>query len=329
MKERFSSYKRNPSREAQTVCSFSRRCIFFLIILVSFSCDRMEKTDRQENKAKEHRPDISFPDFFKRDSQKPQVLLMGVFHFQDAGADDYKPNYDIDIKTERRQTELNHLLDVLESYRPTQIVLEVKTHEQALLDSLYGEYLRGNFELSSKEVFQIGFKLGKRTGIKKLIAGDIKGREYDYIASDFDGYKRRKKEIIEEENLLQRLDSDYNDRYTKFYSFLDSLKTTMSLEDYLLLINEDSVHSIMHGHYLLGSIGANNGVEYPSVDNLSGWWYNRNLRIVSNIRKSIRDTNERVLVVFGNGHMSIIKHALEASPEIDLVELKDVLYEDG
>lgn len=328
MKERLSIFQRNRLREAQTIYSFSRSCIFFLIILVSFSCDRKEKTGRQEHKAKEQSPDIRVPDFFKRKSQKPEVLLMGVFHFQDPGADGYKPDYAVDIFSEERQRELNNILDALSEYRPTQIIVEVNTQDQAWLDSTYNDYLAGNFQLRANEVFQIGFRLGRRLGIKELLAGDVQGRAYDYIASDWEGYKRKKEEIIESGNLLGRLDSDYGDRYQDFYSYLDSLKTTLSLKDYLLFLNEDSIISLCHGNYVLGGIGVNNGIEYPTVDRLSGWWYNRNLRIVSNIRKSIRDSNERVLVVFGNGHMSIIKHALEASPELNLVELKDVLDHD-
>lgn len=301
------------------------KIMFCSMIMLVFSCSKPEKSNIKGEEQEEISQQVTIPDFFGRNSQKPEVLLLGVFHFQDAGADDYKPKYSVNILSKKRQKELDYILDAFEKYRPTKIIIEARVEQQGIIDSLYSEYLNDRFELRANEIFQIGFKLGKRLGIKQLIASDVRGREYDYIVEDYEAYKQRKQEIVDEEGLEERLDSDYGNRYSQLYEYLDSLKTVMTLGDFLLLQNEDSMLSLKHGHYLLGSIGVNNGKEYPSADNLSGWWYNRNLRIVSNIRKSIENPDDRVLVIFGAGHMPIIKHALEASPEINVVELKEVL----
>lgn len=291
--------------------------VSLLALYLFISC----KSDHENNK--KNLPEVRIPDFFDQNGPKAEVLLLGTFHFKDAGADDYKPKFQVDIMSEKRQSELEDLLKGLEKFNPTKIIVEAKTHQQSKLDSLYLAYQEGRFELRANEIFQIAFRLANRLGHKKLIAGDVYGREYEYIRADFEAYKKRVEDIQKEESLTAILESNYGEQYTKLYSYLDSLKMIMTLKDFLLLENQDSILSIKHGHYLLGSIGTNNGEEYPVADNLSGWWYNRNLRIVSNIRKSIRSPEERVLVIFGAGHMPIIKHALKASPEIRVVELEE------
>ncbi len=304
--------------------SFLKVVISIAVVLSLLNCNSISI-----DKPSKDRVNIEIPDFFGSDTPKPQVLLLGVFHFQDAGADLYKPKYSVNIMSQKRQDELEYLIRALEKYEPTKIVVEVKQNEQQLLDSLYHEYLNDRFELKSKEVFQIGFKLGKRLGLSGLISGDVRGKEYDYIISDFTEFKKRRDEIMREEELTESLKNDYTASYINFYSYMDSLKTTMTIADYLMLINSDHILNIKHGDYFInekyGNIGVNNGREYPTADNISGWWYNRNLRIVSNIRKAIRSNNDRVLVVFGSGHIPIIKHALEANPEIKLVSLSDVM----
>ena len=54
-------------------------------------------------------------------------------------------------------------------------------------------------------------------------------------------------------------------------------------------------------------------------------WYNRNLRIFANLQRITEPPGERLLVVYGAGHIPILRHCVEASPEYDLVEVADYL----
>ena len=81
---------------------------------------------------------------------------------------------------------------------------------------------------------------------------------------------------------------------------------------------------IGHGHYVLSYLGLGNDEEYPATDSLTGWWYNRNLRIFSNVMR-VMEPGDRLLLLIGAGHVPIIRHAADASPEIDLVEVSAVL----
>lgn len=57
-------------------------------------------------------------------------------------------------------------------------------------------------------------------------------------------------------------------------------------------------------------------------------WYNRNLRIFANLLRIIEREDERILLVIGSGHLGILRHAVETSPEYQLVEVEGYLGED-
>ena len=97
-----------------------------------------------------------------------------------------------------------------------------------------------------------------------------------------------------------------------------------TLREHLLYVGQPELVERKAGRYLVGSFGAGVGDEYPGVDSKIAW-YSRNLRIFANIRRITEAENERILVVIGHGHLGILRHAAQASPEYDLVEVSEVL----
>jgi hypothetical protein len=64
--------------------------------------------------------------------------------------------------------------------------------------------------------------------------------------------------------------------------------------------------------------------EYVGTD-LVADWYNTNLHIYTNILRLIQPTDKAILVIFGQGHIPILKHLFESNPDFEVVEIKDVL----
>ena len=54
-------------------------------------------------------------------------------------------------------------------------------------------------------------------------------------------------------------------------------------------------------------------------------WFNRNLRIFANLQRITERPDERILLVIGAGHLAILRHCVQASPEYDLVEVAEYL----
>lgn len=251
--------------------------------------------------------------------EEPQakLLVLGTFHFKDAGLDSYKPHHEVDILSPQRQDEVADLLERLAAFAPTRIAVEMDRTRQQVLDERYAAYLAGNFELKSNEIYQLGFRLGARLAHERLYAVDADGRRYEPYVDGEEFARRHDQAWV--------LDHPWNERYTKLYEWGDQTKVQSSLRDFLLYLNSPERVRLGHGHYFVGGFRAATADAYPGADNLSGWWYNRNLRIFANVLQLARGPEDRVLLIIGAGHVPIIRHAAEASPDVEWVEVADVL----
>jgi hypothetical protein len=263
---------------------------------------------------------IEIPSDLGFDGPKAQLLLLGTFHFKDAGLDNYKPKYDVDVLSAERQREIGEILDRLEAFAPTKIALEIDRDEQDWLDERYAQYLAGEFELKSNEIYQLGFRLGERLGQERLYAVDADARHYEPRIDRGEWVKQHDQEWVD--------DHSWHERYDELYTWEDELKTKVPLSDYLVFLNSPERVALGHGHYLVGTFKAGDGTEYPGADHLTGWWYNRNLRIFSSILQLAREADDRVLVIIGAGHVPILQHAAQSAPDVELVAVSDVLTRD-
>ena len=75
------------------------------------------------------------------ESTHAKLMILGTFHFDDAGLDDYKPTYRLDLLSPTRQQEVKALLDALTRFRPTKIAVEWPVHRQTGLDAEFEKYL--------------------------------------------------------------------------------------------------------------------------------------------------------------------------------------------
>ena len=121
---------------------------------------------------------------------------------------------------------------------------------------------------------------------------------------------------------------------TYFNEYTDTLKQyfpkpvfkTKGIRAELIQKNDPNNIKLDLGTYLLGIF------KYQTTDNeffgpdfVTGWWFNRNLRIFRNIQKIHTTTKDRILVIFGAGHMNLLNSFFEASPEYKLLKVNDYL----
>ena len=66
------------------------------------------------------------------------------------------------------------------------------------------------------------------------------------------------------------------------------------------------------------------GDNYVGTD-LVADWYATNLRIYTNIIRSIQPSDKKILVVFGQGHMPILKHLFESNSAFEVITVEKVL----
>ena len=168
--------------------------------------------------------------------------------------------------------------------------------------------------------YQIGFHLARRLGLPGVSAVDADSRSLDSALTQEEWQRRRA--ALARGPLSA---TDWDARFTALYRADDSLKTVRTLRQTLLYINSPERLRAGHGHYLVGDLLNGEPGNYLGADGFVSAWYNRNLRIYSNVVRLIRTPEERILLIIGAGHVPILQQLSQSSPVLVLDDLSSVL----
>jgi len=263
---------------------------------------------------------IDVDEYLRKGDQVPQVLLVGTFHFGYPGLDTHKTKdeYKLDILSDQRQEELRELLDYIKKFKPTKIMLETSSNTGYLMNRMR-RWQKGEEELGRRESDQIAIRLAHELQLDTIYGIDAPSLMTDMFRSkDSTAFKNYFADIFEDRpektNVIE-------DRYWEWYEVGDRLTYEMRLLEYFKSQNTDKVIERMHGHYVLND-------NYDDYNKMDGWlllnWYSRNLRIIKNIQRIETHSDDRIMILFGAGHMAILKQQLEATPEYELVKFGDL-----
>jgi hypothetical protein len=251
------------------------------------------------------------------DGPRARLLILGTFHFADAGLDDHKPAHRLDLLSPERQREIADVVARLARFRPTRVAVEWPQERQAEIDRSYAAFRRGERSAEPNEIWQLGFRLAARMGHERVWPIDVAGRLYDPPID--------RPAIARAWGTEAVLDSRWWPRYERLAAWSDELKTRIPLRDYLLLLNSEAALRAAHGEYFIGGFQLVREGQYPGPDHLAGWWYDRNLRIFANVQALAGTPEERIALIIGQGHVPILRHAAQASPEVELIDVREVL----
>ena len=106
---------------------------------------------------------------------------------------------------------------------------------------------------------------------------------------------------------------------------MDEHKMNSTLREHLLLMNAPALLQAKHGSYLQRSIAIGTNEEYPRADGFPSQWHNRNLRIFANLRRMAKDSEDRIVVIFGSGHLPHLRQSVISCQAYELVEVEEVL----
>jgi hypothetical protein len=287
---------------------------FFTLIIVFYCCiaDAQKINWKKLDQLKPDRILLS------GNRQPAKALLLGTFHFGYPNLDSHKTDSSkhIDVLSPARQKELDELLEVIARFNPTRIYVEGSSQQR--IDSLYNGYVQGKSGLRRNEIDQVAFKLGKQLHLPKMYAVDASSFAYDYMKAfpllDTISAMSQPSDSLR--------DNYWSQKYTNMYDAGDSVSVSLTMLENFLLMAEPEVLRRYHGHYLSAGFNTKNN---DGPDFMSTWWYNRNLRIFNNILNTKPSSSDRILILFGNGHMPILKHCFQSSPEFQVVELKELL----
>ena len=242
---------------------------------------------------------------------KVQVLNFATFHM---GSTSDANSVDFDENDQKNQRDAKKIAAMIAAFKPTIICVEVPWDKNEELHHRYQEYISNPSKVSTYygEVGMVAFEVGRLSGLKSIFGIDHK-MEYNY---------RIGQEI---ENAIDSV--TYNNYYKNPFGFHpeinlnhDELSLLEKLQlynspkflDFLIAVNAD----------MLAFAGTENSFEGADE---AAKYYQRNLRIYSNLNRLPMTAQDRVFILSGGSHTAFLGEFMRRSPKYEMVNVQDYL----
>lgn len=249
------------------------------------------------------------PICWPREAPRPEILILGTYHMANPGLDLHNMTAD-DVLAPQRQREMAQLIEVLKRFHPTKVAIEAGVASKRVAQQ-YADYLAGKYQLTRNEDDQIGYRLAKELGHQAIYPVDEEGDfPYPRVMNYAKANGRADK--------LDALQAGFEAQVKAEGEFLKS-HTVLEM---LQLLNSDARAAQDVAAYFDFVPFADPG-DYAGPDLLAAW-YQRNIRIYRNIVALIDSTNERILVIYGAGHLGWLRQDAANDANVRLRTLADL-----
>lgn len=246
-----------------------------------------------------------------------RVMVLGTYHMANPGRDLVNVEAD-DVLDAERQAGLEDLADLLSGWAPDRVAVELPHEWQADVETAYESYRTGQRAYDRAEPFpdplpdglartesvQIGFRLADRLDHAAPLAVDHESRVPATTTPEAMEAAIRGVPAHEETSYPlpdpAELAAEASRRLAR-----------STLPEYHRWMNEEPQlrenHALLFGAALDGE-DADAGIGMVTA------WYERNLRAVRTLRERLDATDDRVLLLFGSGHVRVLRHLLDEAP---------------
>ncbi|HEX4911118.1 MAG TPA: DUF5694 domain-containing protein [Permianibacter sp.] len=236
-------------------------------------------------------------------TQSPaKVLMLGSFHFDNPGLDAVKHEV-IDVMKAPSQAYLDALADRLAAFKPTVVLLEYNPDNEAKMNERYRNYLNGSYTLERNEIYQIGFRVAKRAGLKSVSSFDERN-----TPNDGDLWNYMPQHEPERMKQFEKLIADLSAEFQRDH-------TTLTLQGLLQKLNTPEEDRRNKDLYLLFNPVGAKAKSFNGADSTASWW-RRNFRMYANIQLHAAP-GARILIIAGQGHTAILRDFVSIDSTID------------
>lgn len=244
---------------------------------------------------------------------KPSILILGTDHFSEQANGDLFMTDKEDILSKTSQTEIRDVINCLREFEPTKVALEVLQENEEALNKQYESFIKGDYTLTINEVDQIGFRLAKDCGRKKVYAvdwnkdedgiPDLSGLDEWKDTDEYKAFKMIAEEIVSESN---------------------TYKQKHSIREFLLWMNDPQ--NVLRGQEMYMKLSLVGGKENPAGAVWTAkYWYYRNLLIYKNLVSLIDSNEDRIFVLYGAAHLHLLLQFIKESGIFDVKVPSDYL----
>lgn len=242
---------------------------------------------------------------------KIQILNFGTFHM---GFTNDANTTEFDEHDRENQKKVHEIAEKLSAFEPTVILVETPPEQNEKIREAYFRYKSDPDTLfeNPSEIELLSFELGRQSGTERIYGIDHKMR-YNY-------------------RIGHQIDNDINPEYHNMYyedplqfypevnvdqddlNLLEKLKVTNHDRylDFLIAVNAD----------ILTHAGTNNGFEGADE---AAKYYQRNLRMYSNLNRIDLDDDDRVFILMGASHTAFFRDFMSRDPRYEMVDTFDYL----
>ncbi len=247
-------------------------------------------------------------------TEKIKVILFGTFHMRPT-VDRNKTDFP-DLLTEKRQLELDSIANSIYSFGVNKYFVEIIPSEQNKLDIRFLSYkqqkLKTKEELTD-EIVQIVFRAAIKNN-SPIRAIDFKQElPYDKMAK----YENKHKD----DSLSSYAFFDIKNPFTEKRKSLSKL----TLKEYFIQLNSEYSQQISMYDYLHQALSYGENENYVGVGFTTSW-YDRNLKIFTNILRQIDVKNDKcIFILMGASHTAILRQFFKSHPLFEIIEIEKVL----
>lgn len=249
-----------------------------------------------------------------------RVLLLGTYHMDNPGLDEVNVDAD-DVLTDQRQAELRELADRLADWNPDRVAVERPYDRCEKVNDRYEEYRSGERAYDCEEIFpaphpmrnesdtecrsevvQIGFRLADRLAHDYIASIDEHPEESRY---DSDPFENREVDSARKTPITQK-GADTMKRED------DQQLASSTISEYLAWVNREERLRLNHDQMFDRGVRLTNN-QFGSPISLV-YWYDRNIRMVHHLWRTMEPDDERILLLVGSGHIRVLRHLLTEAP---------------
>jgi hypothetical protein len=239
---------------------------------------------------------------------RSEVLVLGTFHMSNPGRDVFNTDAG-DVLTPRRQSEIAEVVDLLARFQPTVVAVEADVSSPRTAER-YAAYRVGEHELSRSETEQLGFRLAAQLGLETVHAVDV---EAEFPFPRLDKYVTATGQRAALEAMMERT-AEQVEAQSAYLATHTILETLLRINDDERVLNELGIY------FRLAEFGEPD--DWAGAD-LVAAWFRRNMRIYTNIAGLVESPNDRVLVIYGSGHLGWLQDAFDRNPRFRLRRLAE------
>jgi len=242
---------------------------------------------------------------------KIQVLNFGTFHM---GFTNDETSTEFDEHDRENQKKVHEIAEKLSDFEPTVILVETVPEENDELRENYFSYVDNpdmDFENPS-EIELLAFELGRLSGTERIYGIDHK-MSYNYKIGQL---------------INNKIDPTWHDAYyedpLQFYPAVNADEDTLSLFEKLKRTNHDRYLDflIAVNADMLTHAGTEDGFEGADE---AAKYYQRNLRMYSNLNRLDLSEDDRVFILMGASHTAFFRDFMSRDPKYEMVDTFEYL----